>query len=77
VRLKVVSQDVPGLLKSMSETFATRGMNIHNAQIRTTKDKKAVCVFDISVKDTGQLNQVISDLQKIKGIIGVTRMSHT
>ncbi len=77
VRLKVVSQDVPGLLKSMSETFATRGMNIHNAQIRTTKDKKAVCVFDISVKDTGQLNQVIQDLQKIKGIIGVTRVSHT
>lgn len=74
VRLKIVSQDLPGLLKNMSETFAIRGMNIHNAQIRTTKDKKAVCLFDVGVKDTGQLNQVIQDLQKIKGIMGVTRV---
>lgn len=76
VRVRVVSQDVPGLLKSMSEAFSTRGINIHNAQIRTTKDKKAVCVFDVSVRDTDQLSQVMSDLQKINGIIGVTRVTH-
>ena len=75
VRVRVVSQDVPGLLKSMSEAFAVRVINIHNAQIRTTKDKKAVCVFDVSVRDTGQLAQVMQDLQKIKGIIGVARVS--
>ncbi len=77
VRIKVVSQDMPGLLKNMTETFAVRGMNIHNAQIRTTKDKKAVCVFDVGVKDTSQLSQVIQDLQKIKGIMGVTRVVNT
>ena len=73
----MISQDVPGLLKSMSETFAIRGMNIHNAQIRTTKDKKAICVFDVSVRDTNQLSQVMQDLHKIKGILGVTRVAHT
>ncbi|MES2855244.1 MAG: RelA/SpoT AH/RIS domain-containing protein, partial [Bdellovibrionota bacterium] len=31
VRLRVISQDVPGLLKSMSEAFSARGINIHNA----------------------------------------------
>ncbi len=77
VRIRVVSQDMPGLLKNMTETFAIRGMNIHNAQIRTTKDKKAVCVFDVGVKDTSQLSQVIQDLQKIKGIMGVTRVINT
>ncbi len=76
VRVRVISQDIPGLLKNMSEAFATRGINIHNAQIRTTKDKKAICVFDVSVKDTGQLGQVMQDLQKINGIIGVARVSH-
>ena len=75
VRLRVVSQDVPGLLKSMSEAFSTRGINIHNAQIHTTRDKKAVCLFDINIRDTAQLSQVIQDLQKIKGIIGVTRVT--
>lgn len=77
VRVRVVSQDIPGLLKSMSETFTTRGVNILSAQIRTTKDKKAVCIFEVNVRDTAQLNQVMQDLQKINGIIGVTRMSHT
>lgn len=77
VRVRVVSHDIPGLLKHMSEAFTAHGVNIHNAQIRTTKDKKAICVFDVSVKDTSQLNQVIYDLQKVKGILGVTRITHS
>ncbi len=76
VRVRVISQDIPGLLKHMSEAFALRGINIHNAQIRTTKDKKAICVFDVSVRDTAQLSQVMQDLSKINGIIGVDRVSH-
>jgi guanosine-3',5'-bis(diphosphate) 3'-pyrophosphohydrolase len=76
VRLKVISQDVPGLLKLMSEAFAQQGINIQSAQIRTTKDKKALCHFEVSVKDTSQLNQAIYEIQKIKGIIGVSRVIH-
>lgn len=74
VRVRVISQDMPGLLKSMSEAFATQGMNIHNAQVRTTRDAKAVATFDVSVRNTQQLNQVIYDLQKIRGVIGVSRL---
>lgn len=74
VRLKIISQDIPGLLKSMSEAFAQQGINIQSAQIRTTKDKKAVCNFEVSVRDTSQLNQSIYEIQKIKGIIGVSRV---
>ncbi len=77
VRLRVVSHDIPGLLKSMSEAFSARGINILNAQIRTTKDKKAVCHFDVSVRDLTQLNVIIQDLSKIQGILGVTRVAHT
>ncbi|HEX7675980.1 MAG TPA: bifunctional (p)ppGpp synthetase/guanosine-3',5'-bis(diphosphate) 3'-pyrophosphohydrolase [Bdellovibrio sp.] len=76
VRLKIISQDVPGLLKLMSEAFAQQGINIQSAQIRTTKDKKAVCNFEVSVRDAGQLNQAIYEIQKIKGIIGVSRVLH-
>lgn len=74
VRLKVISLDVPGLLKAMSEAFAQQGINIQSAQIRTTKDKKAVCHFEVSVRDSSQLNDAIFEIQKIKGIIGVTRV---
>lgn len=75
VKLEVIGQDVPGLLKLMSEAFATQGINIESAQIRTTRDKKAMCLFEISVKDLTQLNNSILALQKIKGIIGVQRVS--
>lgn len=77
VRLRVISQDMPGLLKSMSEAFATQGINIHNAQVRTTRDAKAVATFDVGVKNTQQLNQVIFDLQKIRGVIGVSRLTES
>lgn len=75
VRIRVVAQDIPGLLRLMSEAFASLGINIFNAQIRTTKDRKAVCMFDVAVKDTSQLNKAIQNLSKIKGILGVTRMA--
>jgi GTP pyrophosphokinase len=74
VRLRIISQDTPGLLKLMSEAFAAKGINIESAQIRTTKDKKAVCHFEIAVKDARQLTDAILELQKIKGIIGVNRV---
>lgn len=75
VRLQVVAQDIPGLLKLMSEAFSSLGMNIMNAQIRTTKDRKAICLFDLSVKDTSQLNLAILNLQKIKGVLEVNRVA--
>ncbi len=77
VRVRVVSDDRPGLLKLMSEAFSLHNINIHNAQIRTTRDKKAISIFDVSVKDASHLNMVLADLQKIKGVIAVTRMTHT
>ncbi|MEM7647073.1 MAG: TGS domain-containing protein, partial [Pseudomonadota bacterium] len=75
VRIRVVAQDIPGLLRLMSDAFASLGINIFNAQIRTTKDRKAVCMFDVAVKDTSQLTKAIQNLSKIKGILGVTRMT--
>lgn len=77
VKIRVISQDMPGLLKSMSEAFSTQGINIHNAQVRTTRDSKAVATFDVSVRNTQQLNQVIFDLQKIRGVIGVSRLTES
>jgi GTP pyrophosphokinase len=74
-RLRVVSRDEPGLLKAMSEVFATHNINILNAQVRTTKDLKAICLFDVSVKDTHHLSEVTSSLSKLKGVIGVSRVT--
>lgn len=76
VKIRVISYDISGLLKSMTETFQSHGVDIHNAQIRTTRDGKAISNFDVGVRDTSQLDQVMVGLRKIKGIIGVTRLTH-
>jgi GTP pyrophosphokinase len=76
VSVRVVSHDTAGLLKEMSEVFATHGINILNAQARTTKDLKAICTFDVSIRNTKQLAEVMSALTKLKGVIGVTRITH-
>lgn len=75
VKLEVIAQDIQGLLKLMSESFASQNINIDSAQIRTTRDKKAICLFEISVKDIGQLSNAVLALQKIKGVINVQRIS--
>tara|TARA_B110001454_G_C12723278_1_gene436206 strand:- start:4398 stop:6614 length:2217 start_codon:yes stop_codon:yes gene_type:complete len=75
VRMKITCLDVPGLLKTMTESFSALGINIQSVNIRTTKDKKAICLFDISVRDSSQLNQTIFEMQKIKGILSVERVT--
>jgi guanosine-3',5'-bis(diphosphate) 3'-pyrophosphohydrolase len=73
VRLRVVSLDEPGLLALMSQTISSCGVNITSANIRTTKDRKAICLFDVEVNDLGQLQKVSSALESKRGVITVER----
>lgn len=75
VKIQVFSQNVQGLLKLMSEVFSAQGMNIQNVNARTTRDQKAIATFEVSVRNTEQLNNVILGLQKIKGVLGVSRVT--
>lgn len=77
VKIQVFSQNVQGLLKLMSEAFSAQGMNIQNVNARTTRDQKAIATFEVSVRNTEQLNNVILGLQKIKGVLGVSRVTDT
>jgi len=74
VRVRVISLDEPGLLALMSQTIAGCGVNIASANIRTTKDKKAIAVFDIEVNDLKQFQKVVSSLEGKKGVINVERV---
>ena len=75
VKIEILSQDMPGLLKLMGEAFASQGVNIQGANVRTNRDKKAVATFDVAVKSASQLSQVLQTLHKIKGVLGVRRLS--
>ncbi|NDG86281.1 MAG: bifunctional (p)ppGpp synthetase/guanosine-3',5'-bis(diphosphate) 3'-pyrophosphohydrolase, partial [Proteobacteria bacterium] len=73
VRIRILSLDAPGLLAMMSQTITGCGVNIASANIRTTKDKKAIALFEVEVGNMEQLNRVMSALESKKGVISVER----
>lgn len=74
VRIRIFCLDEAGLLALMSQTITANNVNITSANIRTTKDKKAIAVFDIEVTDIAQLIKVQSALEGKKGVISVERV---
>lgn len=74
VRIRVLSLDEPGLLALMSQTIASCGVNIASANIRTTKDKKAIALFDVEVADLSQLHKVTKALEAKRGVLSVERL---
>jgi len=74
IRLKVVSVDTSGLLVKMSRVFTQEGVNISQAQIRTTRDKKAICIFEVDIADLAHLRKVMNMLEAVSGVISVDRV---
>jgi GTP diphosphokinase / guanosine-3',5'-bis(diphosphate) 3'-diphosphatase len=74
VRIRVLLSDEPGLLATMSQAISASGVNITSASARTTKDRKAILIFDIEVSDLEMLHRVIQSLEKKKEVIAVERM---
>ncbi len=73
-RIRIETADTSGLLAKMSKIFAENGANVVAADIKTNESNRAVCVFDISIQDIGQLNKIMSNLKKTPGIFNVSRM---
>lgn len=74
IKVKVVCIDASGLLVKMSRVFTDHGVNISKAQIRTTRDRKAICFFDVNVENLEQLQKVMKAMQAIDGVISVDRI---
>jgi GTP pyrophosphokinase len=74
VKVRVVCEDRPGLLADMTKAIREMNVNITNAQIGTTRDKKALCVFSISITNLPQLRKIISMLEGVPGVIKVERV---
>jgi guanosine-3',5'-bis(diphosphate) 3'-pyrophosphohydrolase len=73
VKVRVFCEDQPGMLASMTQTISAQGVNISQASVRTMKDKRAICVFEVLVTGVDQLAKVISSLESKEGIISVER----
>lgn len=73
-KIKVLSEDKPGVLASVSNAIASKNSNIKNVKINTIKDGKANLLFSIEVKDTTHLNDVINSIRTLKKVLKVQRV---
>ncbi len=74
VRIKVSSEDKKGILAEMTAVISARNINISHADITTTSDNRALNFFEVEVEDLGQLQDLISALSGVKGVISVERL---
>jgi GTP pyrophosphokinase len=73
VKLRVVGNDKPGLLAEISRTITANDVDIRRAAVLTTKDRKAICDFDVFVNDMDHLSGLMKAIEKVKNVISVER----
>ncbi len=73
VKIRVRSQDSPGLLAKVTKSISAQGLNIDAARVTTTPDRMAEQTFDVWVQDVSALNALMREIRKIKGVLSVER----
>ena len=76
VKIRIVSENVKGMLAKISDTITNMDSNVKSANIKTLADSKALNIFEVEVKDTKHLKLIIKALQKIKKINKVERVKY-
>jgi GTP pyrophosphokinase len=74
VRLRIECDDKKGLLAEISSSISSNEANITNARVNTAEGTKAVCTFEVEIRDLNHLKRVMKGLEKIKGVSRVERM---
>jgi GTP pyrophosphokinase len=75
IKIEVLCEDRPGLLAAMSKAISESGLNISNADVRTLPDRRARDIFEIMVGNTKDLDRVMRNLNKVRGVVKVTRVN--
>ncbi|MCC7539380.1 MAG: bifunctional (p)ppGpp synthetase/guanosine-3',5'-bis(diphosphate) 3'-pyrophosphohydrolase [Deltaproteobacteria bacterium] len=74
VTLKVLTSDRPGILANVSTAFTQNGVNIAEANCRSTDDGRACNLFTFTIGDLGKLRTVIRAVSKVAGVYSVDRV---
>jgi GTP diphosphokinase / guanosine-3',5'-bis(diphosphate) 3'-diphosphatase len=74
VRVRVTCNDKKGLLADISTALASSDINILGAHTVTTEDRKAICNFELEVRDLKHLQAAFRTLTKLKDVLKVERM---
>ncbi|MEA3348904.1 MAG: ACT domain-containing protein, partial [Pseudomonadota bacterium] len=75
VKIRIMCEDVKGMLVALGTAISSQEANIASGSLNTSIDHKAICLFEIQVKDLEHLKKVKQALRAVKGVYQVTRMS--
>ena len=73
VSLKIVAQDYPGALKTISNAFTEKGVNILDLTAQASENLKAQFLVRIEVEDVQSLRSTIRALKQLKIVYNVSR----
>src|SRR5262249_10601376 len=73
-KLEGTCGDPPGLLAAMSQATSSPGLNISRAAGNTAGDPKAQNHVEVRVKSLDDLNSVMRNLGRVRGVMKVTRV---
>ena len=73
VKIEVTCIDQPGLLAAISSAITSAEANIARAQVRTFSGQKALNTFDVMIKNSKHLQQVLQNVSKVKGVYKAVR----
>lgn len=75
IKIEVLCEDRPGLLAAMSKAISATGINITNADVRTLPDNRARDVFEVMVASADDLDRVMRNLGRVRGVVKVARVN--
>ena len=73
VKLLIEAVDKPGILASLSSVISSVNVNISNATVNSTEDKKSHITFILEVTDKGQLSGLTQKIAQLEGVLKVSR----
>ena len=73
-RIIVRCKDQPGILSNITKSISSSEINISKAEMYMSEVDTAVGTFDVNIKDIKQLEKLISNLTKIRGVKSVERV---
>ncbi len=74
VKVQVLTEDKRGLLAELSAVLSTNNVNISHLEASTTSDKQALFKFVLEIKDKRQLDQILTKISQINGVLKVRRV---
>lgn len=74
VAIAVRTLDRPGMLASVSAAISASGVNIQQAKIVTTPDRKATLQFQIGITDIKHLERTLMRIRALSDVLAVSRV---